>query len=95
MRLDKDRLPLEIVMALVCNCCGALGYVKAMHYFDNLVISVAALMEPVVAELLSCLLNGGSLPDWKGWLGNALVACGTLAVVCQQPGGKSASPDNV
>ena len=90
-RFEADRLPLEIAMALVCNCFGALGYVKAMHYFDNLVISVAALMEPVVAEFLSFFLNGGSLPDWIGWLGNILVACGTLAVVYQPPGEKSAA----
>lgn len=56
-----------------------------MHYFDNLVISVAALLEPVVAELLAFMFGVGFLPGWKGWLGNALVAGGTFAVVYQPP----------
>ena len=60
---------------------GALGYVRAMQYFENLVISVAALMEPVVAEFLAFIFGVGFLPGWKGWLGNALVALGTLAVI--------------
>lgn len=60
---------------------GALGYARAMQYFENLVISVAALMEPVVAEFLAFAFSVGFLPGWTGWLGNALVALGTLAVI--------------
>ena len=60
---------------------GALGYVRAMQYFENIVISVAALMEPVVAELTAVALGVGVLPGWMGWAGNGLVIAGTLAVV--------------
>ncbi|KAL7578544.1 hypothetical protein ACA910_011603 [Epithemia clementina (nom. ined.)] len=81
LNVSYDRLPLELVMVLVCNLFGAMGYVRAMQFFDSLVISVAALMEPVVAELVACLLGVGFLPGWKGWLGNALVTSGTFAVV--------------
>jgi drug/metabolite transporter (DMT)-like permease len=81
LNIEPDRLPLEIVMVLVCNFFGALGYIRAMQFFDNLVICVAALMEPVVAESLAVMLGVGFLPGWKGWLGNALVAAGTFAVV--------------
>lgn len=74
---------------------GALGYVRAMQYFDNLVISVAALMEPVVAEFLALLLGVGSLPGFLGWAGNALVAVGTFCVIApsnmSHGGGKGAS----
>jgi hypothetical protein len=51
------------------------------EFFDNIIIAVAALLEPVVAELLAFGLGVGFLPGWKGWLGNALVLLGTLAVV--------------
>lgn len=76
-----DRLPLEVAMVVVCNFMGALGYVRAFQYFDNLVISVAALMEPVVATFIAFGLGVGMLPGTMGWIGNVLVATGTLAVV--------------
>lgn len=52
-----------------------------MHYFSNLVISVATLMEPVVAELTAVALGVGTFPGLMGWVGNILVIIGTLAVV--------------
>jgi hypothetical protein len=52
-----------------------------MQDFDNLVIAVASLMEPVVAELLALALGVGTLPGLEGWIGNGLVMGGTLAVV--------------
>jgi hypothetical protein len=76
-----DRLALEVAMVVVCNFMGALGYVRAFQYFDNLVISVAALMEPVVATFIAFGLGVGMLPGTMGWIGNVLVATGTLAVV--------------
>jgi drug/metabolite transporter (DMT)-like permease len=92
LNIEPDRLPLEIVMVLVCNFFGSVGYIRAMQFFDNLVICVAALMEPVVAESLAFMLGVGFLPGWLGWLGNALVLTGTFAVVYQpQNGDKLAS----
>jgi len=85
LQLKADRLPLELIMVLVCNLLGGMGYVRAMHYFDNVVISVAALIEPLMAEFLNCALGVGALPSWMGWWGNLLVACGTFAVVYQPP----------
>lgn len=81
MNTRPDRLPLEIAMVVVCNLMGAMGYVRAFKYFDNLVISVAALMEPVVATFIAYVLNVGLLPGAMGWIGNVLVAVGTLSVV--------------
>ena len=60
-----------------------------MRYFDNLVISVAMLLEPTVAELLAAAFNVGNLPGLQGWIGNVLVMIGTFAVV-YQPGAKVA-----
>jgi drug/metabolite transporter (DMT)-like permease len=77
----KGRLPLELVIVVVCNLCGTMGYVRVMQYFDNLVISSAALMEPVIAEFLSFGFGVGALPGLYGWIGNALVAGGTFAVL--------------
>jgi hypothetical protein len=81
LNTDTDRLPLEIAMVVWCNFFGTLGYIRAMQFFDNLVICVASLMEPVVAEFLAFVIGVGFLPGWKGWLGNCLVAAGTFAVV--------------
>jgi len=79
--LSPDRLPLELAIVVVCNCMGTIGYVRAMQYFDSLVISVAGLMEPITAEFLGFALSVSVLPGWVGWLGNLLVAGGTLMVV--------------
>jgi hypothetical protein len=86
---EADRLPLEVTMVVVCNLLGTMGYVRAMQYFDNLVISSATLLEPVVAEFMACFAGVGMLPGWQGWLGNALVALGTFAVIYKTNGGKS------
>jgi len=45
------------------------------------VIAVAALMEPVVASFTAVAMNVGVLPGLEGWIGNFLVAAGTLAVL--------------
>jgi drug/metabolite transporter (DMT)-like permease len=79
--LDSDRLPLEIAIIIVCNGLGTMGYVRAMQYFDTLLISSAALAEPVVAELMAVACGVGSLPGFQGWMGNLLVAVGTFAVI--------------
>lgn len=78
MNLESDRLPVEIAMVLLCNVIGLVGYVRAMQY---LAIATAALMQPVAAELMACVLCVGVLHGLWGWIGNALVFAGTLAVV--------------
>ena len=93
--MDSDRLPLEFIIVVMCNFCGSLGYVRAMQYFDNLVICTASLMEPVIAEFTAFLFGVGFLPGWKGWLGNALVAGGNFAVVYQPSRGKDSSSSGV
>ena len=60
MNLRMYWLPLEATVVVVCNVIGVTGYVRAMHYFDNLVILVAALVEPAVAEFLACIFMGES-----------------------------------
>ena len=58
-----------------------MGYVRSMQYFDNLIISVATLTEPLVASFMAVGLGIGTFPQRIGWIGNALVAAGTVAVV--------------
>jgi hypothetical protein len=90
MNPQSDRLPLELTMVILCNLFGAMGFVRAMQHFDNLVISVAALLEPTVAELTAVALGGGVLPGTMGWVGNAMVVFGTFAAVYSSAsGGKS------
>jgi len=76
-----DRLPLEFINCVICSIVGACGYVMAMQYFDNLVIAVAGLMQPVMATFTSYFIGVGLLPTALGWTGQVLVAAGTLAVV--------------
>lgn len=52
-----------------------------MQYFDSLVIAVAGLMQPVVAEFVAFFIGVSLLPGLLGWLGNLLVFGGTIAVV--------------
>lgn len=81
MNWRYDRLPLELTMVILCNIFGAMGYIRAMQYFDNLIIAVATLLEPVIATLTAVFLGVGLLPGTLGWVGNAMVALGTFAVV--------------
>jgi len=81
MNTRFDRLPLEMFMVIVCNLTGAMGYVKAMQYFDNIIISVVTLLEPVVASGLAFLVGVGVMPGFWGWVGNLLVAIGTVMVI--------------
>jgi NADH:ubiquinone oxidoreductase subunit 4 (subunit M) len=63
------------------NTQQTMGFVRAMQYFDNIIISVATLLEPIAATLIAFALGVGGLPGTMGWIGNGLVAVGTLAVV--------------
>jgi drug/metabolite transporter (DMT)-like permease len=76
-----DRLPLELVVVVICNLAGTMGYVRAMPHFDSLVICSVQLLEPVIAEFFSYFAGVGALPGWMGWIGNAAVAMGTFVVL--------------
>ena len=52
-----------------------------MQYFDNIIIAVVTLLEPVVASALACMVGVGVLPGFLGWVGNILVAMGTVMVI--------------
>jgi drug/metabolite transporter (DMT)-like permease len=80
---SADRLFLTIVAVVFCNLFGVMGYIRAMHFFDKLVISVAGLMEPVASTLLAYAMGVGLLPGYKGWIGNIFVFLGTFAVIYQ------------
>ena len=59
----------------------AQGFVRAMQYFDNIIIAVATLLEPMIATLIAVAIGVGELPGPLGWAGNLLVILGTLGVV--------------
>jgi drug/metabolite transporter (DMT)-like permease len=70
-----------IYLAVVVNCVGTLGFVRAMAYFDNVIIAVATLLEPMLASFIARAFHVGELPGPLGWCGNLLVAIGTLNVI--------------
>jgi len=76
-----DRLPIELWIVIVCNLTGTMGFLNAMQHFDNLIIAVATLLEPMVASLIAYALQVGELPGPIGWMGNILVVLGTIGVV--------------
>lgn len=76
-----DRLLIELWIVIVCNLTGTMGFLNAMQHFDNLIIAVATLLEPMVASLIAFALGVGELPGPVGWLGNVLVVLGTIGVV--------------
>jgi drug/metabolite transporter (DMT)-like permease len=70
-----------LYIAVVCNVIGTMGFVRAMEFFDNIIITVATLLEPMIATLIAFALGVGDLPGTFGWIGNFLVAVGTFFVV--------------
>lgn len=78
---EHNRLYILLFIALVCNVLGTMGFVRAMQYFDNIVIAVATLLEPTAATIIGYLMGVGDWPSAVGWVGNALVVTGTLTVV--------------
>mgnify|MGYP003875037459 CR=1 FL=1 len=70
-----------LYIAIICNLIGTMGFVRAMEYFDNIIIAVATLLEPMLATMIAYFLGVGDFPGTMGWIGNFLVAVGTLAVV--------------
>jgi drug/metabolite transporter (DMT)-like permease len=81
LNMSQGRLPILLYLAVVVNILGTMGFVRAMQYFDNIVIAVATLMEPLMASLIAYAFHAGLLPGPMGWLGNLLVVAGTLGVV--------------
>jgi hypothetical protein len=57
------------------------GFVRAMQYFENTVIAVATLLEPMIATIIAFAAGVGTLPGPVGIMGNLLVIIGTLGVV--------------
>lgn len=81
LHLGFDRLPLEMFMAIVCNCMGTTGYIAVMKYFEPIVPASVMLMEPVVGSLLGTLSGATALPGMQTWMGDAVVAAGTFLVI--------------
>jgi len=79
--MTRERLPIVLYLAVVVNMLGTMGFVRAMHYFDTVIIAVATLMEPLMASLIAYVFHAGLLPGPLGWFGNLLVVAGTLGVV--------------
>ncbi|CAB9518810.1 EamA-like transporter family [Seminavis robusta] len=81
MTLEGQHVFIILYVAIVCNVVGTMGFVRAMAHFDNIIIAVATLLEPMIATLIAFVLGVGDLPGKLGWMGNFFVALGTLGVV--------------
>jgi drug/metabolite transporter (DMT)-like permease len=81
LNLQEDRFYIVFYIAGICNVLGTMGFVRAMQYFENIIIAVATLLEPMIASLMAYIFHVGLLPGPLGWLGNLLVVVGTLCVI--------------
>lgn len=81
MAWRPDRILVEIWIVVVCNVLGTMGFVKAMASFENIIIAVATLLEPMIASFIAFELKVGLLPGPLGWIGNVFVMMGTFFVV--------------
>jgi drug/metabolite transporter (DMT)-like permease len=81
LRLEHDRLFLDLYMAIICNCIGTTGYIAVMKYFEPIVPASVMLMEPVVGSLLGVLAGTATMPGAQTWIGDAIVAAGTFLVI--------------
>ena len=81
LTMVNNQVFILLYIAVVCNVVGTMGFVRAMEYFENIIIAVATLLEPMMATLIAFALGVGDLPGTLGWIGNFLVAVGTLGVV--------------
>jgi drug/metabolite transporter (DMT)-like permease len=81
MNTQEHRLYIMIHLAVICNILGTMGFVRAMKYFENIVIAVATLLEPLMATVIAFAAGVGHLPGSMGWLGNLFVVIGTFFVV--------------
>lgn len=79
--LSRDRLPIEIHLAVVCNLIGTTGYVASMKYFDAVVVSTCMLMEPLMATLMGAAAGVDQLPGVQTWVGGAIVTAGSMMVI--------------
>jgi drug/metabolite transporter (DMT)-like permease len=79
--LFHSRILVLSYIALVCNVVGTMGFVRAMKHFENIVIAVATLLEPMIATLIAVTVGVGELPGPMGWVGNLMVIVGTLGVI--------------
>jgi drug/metabolite transporter (DMT)-like permease len=70
MTLKADRLPLEMFLAIVCNCLGTTGYIAVMKYFDPLVPATVMLLEPAIGALFGVAAGTANLPGLQTWLGD-------------------------
>ena len=61
------------------------GFVRAMQYFDNIIIAVATLLEPMIATLIAVAIGVGELPGLLGWMGNLLVVVAVAVVTSRLP----------
>ena len=76
-----DRLAVELYIIFGCSVFGTFGYIQAMRYFDNLTVSFACLLEPMIATVVAFSCGVGLLPGIVGWVGNVLVVAGGLAII--------------
>jgi hypothetical protein len=77
---------LDVCWFIVSVPCYLLGFVRAMQFFDTIIIAVATLLEPMVASLIAYAFDVGLMPGLLGYFGNALVCAGTIAVVISSSG---------
>ena len=59
---EITRLPVQMIIFVVCDLVGLCGYIIVMKYFDPLMVSLVMLLEPVVGTAEGIALGVSSFP---------------------------------
>lgn len=60
--------------------CGNGGYIFSLKYFEPHIVGNALLLEPLIGQLLGCLLGQDKLPGILTFLGAAIILSGIYTV---------------
>ncbi|DBA03878.1 TPA: hypothetical protein N0F65_004568 [Lagenidium giganteum] len=84
MNPTSDRLLVQLYLVFVCDMIGTMGYISVLKYFDPVVVSVACLLEPLIANLMGIVCGVDVMPGWVTFVGATLVTVGTIMVIGTQ-----------
>ncbi|OQS04014.1 Drug/Metabolite Transporter (DMT) Superfamily, partial [Thraustotheca clavata] len=80
-----NRLPVALYIIFVCDFIGTMGYVRALYYFEPIVISIVMLLEPIFATVIGILVHVEAVPGVLTLCGGLLVLAGTALVILKSP----------
>lgn len=77
---SSEFLYVVFVLGFFTGACTFASYGLVLEYFSPLVLCTAFLFEPLIAQLLSCMLNLDKIPGVLTFLGSFISLAGLLFV---------------